>query len=330
MSVSAKVAIITRTKDRPLLLERAIKSVHSQTMKDFVHVIINDAGDKAAVDNLVEKYKKEIDGRIKVIHNKESHGMEAASNKAIKSVNSTYVAIHDDDDTWHPDFLLRTTEHLDMSESKGVVVATDRIEETIEDGKVRQISQTRYFPELRAISLYRQCLDNQMTPITFIYRRDVYDQIGMYDESLYVAGDWDFGIRFLRDFDVDFMEKYGALAYYHHRPASKGVDANSVFDKKILFETTLTRLRNKYLREDIKAGCAGLGYLMSTALATREADERLDDKINKSIVRIEGHINYTARQQNELILDTISAEIREQDVSLAHRLYRNLRKKIDR
>lgn len=41
-----KVAVITRTKDRGILLERAIKSVHKQTMMDFIHVIINDAGDK--------------------------------------------------------------------------------------------------------------------------------------------------------------------------------------------------------------------------------------------------------------------------------------------
>ena len=40
----AKVAIITRTKDRPLLLERAIQSVESQTYSDYVHVILNDGG----------------------------------------------------------------------------------------------------------------------------------------------------------------------------------------------------------------------------------------------------------------------------------------------
>jgi glycosyltransferase involved in cell wall biosynthesis len=51
-----KVAVVTRTKDRPVLLERAIQSVHSQTMKDFIHVIYNDGGDASSVDALVEKY----------------------------------------------------------------------------------------------------------------------------------------------------------------------------------------------------------------------------------------------------------------------------------
>lgn len=325
MSVSAKVAIITRTKDRPLLLERAIKSVHNQSMKDFVHVIINDAGDKAVVDSLVEKHKKLIEGRVKVIHNNESHGMEAASNKAINSVDSTFIAIHDDDDTWHKDFLRRTTGHLESSEAKGVVVATDRVEEVIEGDSVRTLSTSRYFPELHAISLYRQCLDNQMTPITFLYRREVFKSIGMYDEALFVAGDWDFGIRFLQEYEVDFLGSYGALAYYHHRPTSVGVDANSVFDKKQLFETTLTRLRNKYLREDIKNGRAGIGYLLSTAHSAREAEERLYEEMKQYTVRIEGHVNYVADNQSAQVTNKITEEIQAQDVSLTHRLYRRFK-----
>ena len=82
-----KVAVVTRTKDRGVLLERAIKSVHQQTLTDLVHVIINDSGDKKVVDDLVAKYEGIIKGRVKVIHNDVSHGMEAASNKAIKSVD---------------------------------------------------------------------------------------------------------------------------------------------------------------------------------------------------------------------------------------------------
>ena len=52
-----KVAVITRTKNRNILLERALKSVHQQTMEDFVHIIYNDSGDEAAVEMLLEKYK---------------------------------------------------------------------------------------------------------------------------------------------------------------------------------------------------------------------------------------------------------------------------------
>ena len=45
---SGRVAIITRTKDRPFLLPRAIDSVLKQTQGDWIHVIVNDGGDASS------------------------------------------------------------------------------------------------------------------------------------------------------------------------------------------------------------------------------------------------------------------------------------------
>ncbi len=42
---TSSVTVITRTKNRTLLLERAIKSVLAQTREDWTHVIVNDGGD---------------------------------------------------------------------------------------------------------------------------------------------------------------------------------------------------------------------------------------------------------------------------------------------
>jgi len=266
MNKTPKVTVVTRTKDRTLLLERAIQSVYSQTYRDFVHIIINDAGDPAPVDALVEKYKDLIKGRVRVIHNKESHGMEAASNKAIKSVDSDFVAIHDDDDTWHPEFLERTVRHLEETGAMGVVVRTDKITEEIIDisHRVRQIKKQPWMPDLKAVNLYRQCIDNQMTPITFLYRRSVFDTISYYDESLPVLGDWDFGIRFLLKYDVDFLDPGFALANYHHRKFKKGsVHNNSFGDGTEKHRYWSNKLMNKYLREELADGRLGVGYIMS-------------------------------------------------------------------
>jgi len=261
----ASVAIITRTKNRPLLLERAIRSVHNQTFRNFMHVIINDAGNPQSVDELVKKYADLIDGRVKVIHNQESHGMEAASNKAIKSVDSEYVAIHDDDDTWHPEFLERTVKHLEETGAMGVVVRTDKItEEITESGDVKLLAVKQWMPDIKAINLYRQCIDNQMTPITFLYRREVFDEIGYYDESLPVLGDWDFGIRFLQKYDVEFLDPGFALANYHHRKFQKGSSNNNSFgDGQEKHRYWSNKLMNKYLRQELAEGRLGVGYIMS-------------------------------------------------------------------
>lgn len=259
-------AIITRTKDRPLLLERAIKSVHNQINHDFIHVIINDAGDPKPVDTLIEKYEDLINGRVKVIHNKESHGMEAASNKAIKSIDSEYIAIHDDDDTWHPEFLERTVKHLEETGAMGVVVRTDKIVEevSISGRGVKRLKVQPWMPDLKAVSLYRQCIDNQMTPITFLYRRSVFDEIGYYDEDLPVLGDWDFGIRFLQKYDVEFLDPGFSLANYHHRKFKRGSANNNSFGSGTeKHRYWSNKLMNKYLRQELAEGRLGVGYIMS-------------------------------------------------------------------
>lgn len=258
-------AVITRTQNRPLFLERAIRSVHEQTFTDFTHVIINDAGDPKPVDALIEKYAELIKGRVRVIHNAESHGMEAASNKAIKSVESEYVAIHDDDDTWHPEFLEQTVKLLENG-AQGVVARTDKVtEEVTEDGNsIRQIRVEPWMPDIKVINLYRQCIDNQMTPITFIYKRFAYNEIGGYDETLPVLGDWDFGIRFLQKHDVEFVNPGYALAYYHHRKFVAGASANNSFgDGTEKHRYYSNKLMNKYLRNELAEGRLGVGYIMS-------------------------------------------------------------------
>ena len=260
-----KVAIITRTKDRPLFLERAINSVHSQSFEDFVHVIINDAGDPKLVDELVERYKDLTKGRVKVIHNSESKGMEAASNKAIKSVDSTYVAIHDDDDTWHPDFLKLTVAKLEDTKAMGVVARTNKVTEEVAGSEIRQIKTEPWMPDMKVINLYRQCIDNQMTPITFLYRRSVFDEIGVYDESLPVCGDWDFGIRFMQKYDVEFLDPGYPLAFYHHRKYVPGAEGNTNFGSgKERHRYYVNLLANKYLRQELAEGKLGVGYIMSS------------------------------------------------------------------
>ena len=91
------------------MLTRAVESVLAQTDSDFLHVIVNDGGDKARLESLLQPCTERYNGRLLLIDNDRSLGMEAASNIGIRSSASTYVAIHDDDDSWHPSFLTKMT-----------------------------------------------------------------------------------------------------------------------------------------------------------------------------------------------------------------------------
>ncbi|HEX5688579.1 MAG TPA: glycosyltransferase, partial [Roseiflexaceae bacterium] len=109
----ARVAIITRTKNRPLLLRRAIQGMLDQTFKDWLLVIVNDGGSPESVELVVDELADQLAGRVLVLHHPISLGMQTAANAGISNSNSDFIIIHDDDDSWEPTFLARTVSHLD-------------------------------------------------------------------------------------------------------------------------------------------------------------------------------------------------------------------------
>ena len=265
MKKYGKVAIITRTKNRNILLRRAIESVLCQEMQDWIMVIVNDGGDKGALELLLEEYRPNFHNRLHVIHHEQSKGMEAASNAGIKSVDSEYVVIHDDDDSWHPRFLKECVDFLDQTtypNTMGVVTHSTRILEHIEGDKVIPYHKEPFNTWLNSISIYRMAADNVFPPISFVYRRNVFDEIGYYREDLPVLGDWEFNLRFVSKYNIHVIRE--ELAYYHHRLAiTDGDYSNSVIggDEKHKYYDTI--LRNELLRDDIKNNKIGLGYLVN-------------------------------------------------------------------
>jgi glycosyltransferase involved in cell wall biosynthesis len=260
-----KVAVVTRTKNRKILLRRAIESVLGQTFQDWLMVIVNDGGVKKDVEDLVAEYQDKFKNRYLIVHNETSLGMEAASNIGIKSSDSNYIVVHDDDDSWHPSFLEKCVEFLDKNpnqNTKGVITYSIRILEKIENDKVITESKEPFNTWLQSVSLYRMSASNTFPPISFVYDRRVLDEIGHYRDDLPVLGDWEFNLRFLSKYDIFLIPE--ELAFYHHRlTITDGVYSNSVVgdDSKHVFYDTL--LRNELLRKDLGKNTIGLGYLVN-------------------------------------------------------------------
>lgn len=255
-----KIAIITRTKDRSVFLPRAIKSIAEQTFSDYIHVIVNDGGDKASVEKIVNSQRPEIRSKIKLFHRSEpSDAPDTIFNESIDRVDSEYIVIHDDDDTWHKDFLRHTVECLDETKDiAGVVVRTDKVIERLNNDSIKIIKSERLMPDLQAVSLYRQFIDNQLMTNAFVFRRNAYEKVGKYDESLPVVADWEFGIRFLQEYEVGFIDPGFALANYHHRVGAKDNSFSKHSHRKYV-----TLVANRYLRQDLKNGVFGAGYMIS-------------------------------------------------------------------
>jgi glycosyltransferase involved in cell wall biosynthesis len=284
----AKAGIIMRTKNRPVLLKRAIGSVCSQTFSDWELVIVNDGGDPAEVEALVENAPADSRRRITCLHHAESKGMEAASNAGLAALQSRYVLVHDDDDSLHPEFLARTTAYLDEPPHlsvKGVVTGTQRVYEVIEGSTVRETSMHPYNDWLRNISLRRMLVENVFAPIAFLFDREACLEAGAFREDLPVLGDWDFNVRFLTRFEIGLIPE--VLARYHDRHMVQDGDySSSVQGKAHLHAFYDNLLRNEWLREDIAMGRTGPGVIANQALMQRDLVWDLKQLFKKNPLRL--------------------------------------------
>lgn len=247
------VAIITRTKNRPVLLRRAAESVASQSYGSYLWVVVNDGGDEDIVRDVIAGCS--VDRRkIRLVSNRRSLGMEAASNAGIRHVESDYVLIHDDDDSLHPDFLLKTVTYLESSAGGrygGAITRTEYVSEEIRGDEVIEHGRHPYMEWVANIQLSELMAQNTFAPIAFLYRRQIYDEIGGYNPELPVLGDWFFNLEFVLRADIKVLGE--TLAYYHHRDRSDGsqpgIYSNSVIGGQNKHEEFASVFRNMFLRK---------------------------------------------------------------------------------
>lgn len=279
-SAGPSAAIIMRTRDRPAMLDRAVQDVLAQTRQDWELVIVDDAGDRDAVDEVASRYAAEADGRLRVIHRDSSTGMEAASNHGLRETTAPSVVIHDDDDTWHATFLQETLAHLAAHpEQEAVVVRTLIVHEheTPEGFVEDEIFPS--WPELEGVRLVDYLAVNRNVPISMLHRRRVHDDVGPYDESLPVVGDYAFHLQLLQRYAVGFLDR--PLAQWRQRPSAVGASSNSMHALSAGHRHFDAELRERYFRPWVQEHGIGLPMFLSRNTETHVArsEERLLDEL---------------------------------------------------
>lgn len=256
----SRVAIIIRTKDRGRLLGRALESVLAQTYSDWQIVLVNDGGSPAQVDEALEPRLARLGDKLLRLDNETSLGMEAASNLGIRAVDSDYIVIHDDDDEWDPDFLATTVAYLDEHPADGgVSVETEIVFERLTTGGREIEERVPLEPQMREITLVDLLHYNTFVPISFLFRRSVYDEIGGFDEELAVVGDWEFHLRFLVHHRIGLI-KGRPLAFWNKRRSAQSSEANSVIAGVDDHQLYSLKVRDRLVRQHAQE--YGLGPLL--------------------------------------------------------------------
>jgi len=215
------VRIVMRTRWRLHMLPRAIRSVLSQTYPHWFLQIVNDGGPPHLVESEISSYRHLLEGRLGILHRDRQYGMEAASNAGIAAGPANFIAIHDDDDTWSPEFLERMVGRLHATGKLAAVSRTRLVREAWDGREYVRRKMLDFGPETAVVTADELTDRNVFPPIALLVRGSAVAAVGPYHEALPALGDWQFNKRLAALQPIDVVPE--ALAFWHLRDASDRV-----------------------------------------------------------------------------------------------------------
>jgi glycosyltransferase involved in cell wall biosynthesis len=200
-----KVSVIIPTYNRAEQLKLAIGSVLSQSFQDFEIIVVDDA----SRDNTPEVVAGFKNDRIRHIRHGTNKKISASRNTGILNSRGKYIAFLDDDDAWLPEKLEPQVRLLEDSPATTGAVYSGfyKIDKSSGNtlGKITPTKRGDIFQDLLT--------GNWIATSTVLLRKECFQKVGLFDESMVFGEDYDMWIRISQEFHFDYIGN--PLAYYH-------------------------------------------------------------------------------------------------------------------
>jgi glycosyltransferase involved in cell wall biosynthesis len=216
MREQPKISIVTPSFNQGKFIDQNIQSVLAQNYPDFEHIII----DGGSSDGTIDVLKKHP--HLKWI-SEPDRGQAHALNKGFQMAQGEVIGWLNSDDSYLPGTFELVVRALDKSQGRWVVMGdVEMIDEsgkrvTVLQNRPKEIRELLRFwdPDLRAVH----------QPGVFFYR-EILNDIGLLDETLYFAMDYDLWLRTRRKFAFHRVDAVFARYRLHgSSKSSRGWDA---------------------------------------------------------------------------------------------------------
>ena len=188
------ISIIIPTYNRWPMLREAVESVLAQTMSSYELIVVDDGSTDETPRRL-----RDYGARLTVLTQRR-RGVAAARNLGARHASGTYLAFLDSDDLWHPSKLQR---QLDFMESNPAVDICQTDETWIRNG-VRVNPRNNH--RKPSGDIFRASLELCLvSPSAVMMRRELFERVGGFDESLPVCEDYDLWLRISKDTEVPLI-----------------------------------------------------------------------------------------------------------------------------
>lgn len=171
MSTSPRLSVVMPVYNALPFLDESVNSILTQTLSDFEFVIFDDASTDGSVERLREWAAR--DQRIQLHESAEQLGLSGSSNAVVAKARASIIARMDADDVAHPDRLKRQWEVIKDRPDVAVVG-------TLCNGIDANGRQVRPRDRWR---LVRRSAYIPFPHGSAMFRRDVFDRVGGYDDA---------------------------------------------------------------------------------------------------------------------------------------------------
>ncbi|MFM8887754.1 MAG: glycosyltransferase family 2 protein [Chthoniobacterales bacterium] len=183
-----EVSVLMAVRNGGAFLEKSLASIAQQSFGDWEMVIVDDASTDGS-EKLAAQWAAR-DPRIRVLHRTSNKGQTASLNEGLAHCRGTWVARQDADDISHPRRLERQTAFM-RRHPQMVVLGTQGVLIDEQDARVGLLDVPL---NARDISWCAPFL-NPFLHTSVLFRRDVVQGCGGYDESFRIAQDYDLWTR---------------------------------------------------------------------------------------------------------------------------------------
>jgi len=206
--MTSLISVIIPTFNRATLLPRAIDSVFAQKDTDLELIIIDDA----STDNsfgMLEKHPCASRFTLHVLSNNKSPA--AARNFGIRKARGEWITFLDSDDEWKPGKLKAQLKFF--KDNPGYLICqTEEI--WVRNGtRVNPMKKHKKYGGF----IFEKCLPLcVVSPSAVMMHRKLFDEVGLFDESLPACEDYDLWLRIASRYPIGLIEKPYILKYGGH------------------------------------------------------------------------------------------------------------------
>jgi len=206
--------IVTAFNVQPYIAE-TIESILTQTYSHWELIVVND-GSTDGTAGVLERFRAEP--RVRLLQ-QANGGSASARNAGARAARGEFLAFIDGDDVATPRRVGAPLEVL--ARRREVVLVYGRID--LIDERSEFLGSRRNPARYRSGWVADELRYRNFIPFsTITVRRDVFWQLGGFDESIRSSEDWEFLFRLATRFPVEFVDE--CLVLYRVRPGSKTMD----------------------------------------------------------------------------------------------------------